>query len=137
MSNAIFVIGRILAVLVFIGSGLGHLTDKNMVGYAQFKKIPSAALAVRLSGVLLLAGAAGIVLGIWGDLAAILSALLVLIMTITMHNFWTLEDAQAKQMDMIMFMKNIAMIGGLLVIAWAYSNGGGASLVDPVWGAAG
>ena len=137
MSNAIFVIGRILAVLVFIGSGLGHLTDKNMVGYAQFKKIPSAALAVRLSGVLLLAGAAGIVLGIWGDLAAVLSALLVLIMTITMHNFWTLEDAQAKQMDMIMFMKNIAMIGGLLVIAWAYSNGGSASLVDPVWGAAG
>jgi uncharacterized membrane protein YphA (DoxX/SURF4 family) len=137
MSNAIFVIGRILAVLVFIGSGLGHLTDKNMVGYAQFKKIPSAALAVRLSGVLLLAGAAGIVLGIWGDLAAILSALLVLIMSITMHNFWTLEDPQAKQMDMIMFMKNIAMIGGLLVIAWAYSNGGGASLVDPVWGAAG
>lgn len=137
MSNAIFVIGRILAVLVVIGSGLGHLTDKNMVGYAQFKKIPSAALAVRLSGVLLLAGAAGIVLGIWGDLAAVLSALLVLIMTITMHNFWTLEDAQAKQMDMIMFMKNIAMIGGLLVIAWAYSNGGGASLVDPVWGAAG
>ena len=51
MSNAIFVIGRILAVLVFIGSGLGHLTDKNMVGYAQFKKIPSAALAVRISGV--------------------------------------------------------------------------------------
>lgn len=122
MSNAIFVIGRILAVLVFIGSGLGHLTDKNMVGYAQFKKIPSAALAVRLSGVLLLAGAAGIVLGIWGDLAAILSALLVLIMTITMHNFWTLEDAQAKQMDMIMFMKNIAMIGGLLVLAWAMAG---------------
>ena len=137
MNNAIFVIGRILAVLVFIGSGLGHLTDKNMVGYAQFKKIPSAALAVRLSGVLLLAGAAGIVLGVWGDLAAVLSALLVLIMTITMHNFWTLEDAQAKQMDMIMFMKNIAMIGGLLVIAWAFSNGGGATLVDPVWGAAG
>ena len=137
MSNAIFVIGRILAVLVFINSGLGHLTDKNMVGYAQFKKIPSAALAVRISGVLLLAGAAGIILGIWGDLAAILSALLVLIMTITMHNFWTLEDPQAKQIDMIMFMKNIAMIGGLLVIAWAFSNGGGASLVDPVWGAAG
>ncbi|MGA1345044.1 MAG: DoxX family protein [Ilumatobacteraceae bacterium] len=137
MSNAIFVIGRILAVLVFINSGLGHLTDKNMVGYAQFKKIPSAALAVRISGVLLLAGAAGIILGIWGDLAAILSALLVLIMSITMHNFWTLEDPQAKQVDMIMFMKNLAMIGGLLVIAWAYSNGGGGNIIDPVWGAAG
>jgi putative oxidoreductase len=93
-----------------------------MVGYAQFKKIPNPALAVRLSGVLLLAGAAGIILGIWGDLAALLSALLLLITSITMHNFWTLEDPQAKQVDQIMFMKNIAMIGGLLVLAWAMAG---------------
>lgn len=122
MEGIIFLIGRILLVLVFIGSGIGHLTQEGMVGYAQFKKIPSPALAVRLSGVLLLAGAAGVILGIWGDLAALLSALLLLIMSITMHNFWTLEDPQAKQVDQIMFMKNIAMIGGLLVVAWAMSG---------------
>jgi uncharacterized membrane protein YphA (DoxX/SURF4 family) len=39
-----------------------------------------------------------------------------------MHNFWTLEDPQAKQVDQIMFMKNIAMIGGLLVLAWAMAG---------------
>jgi uncharacterized membrane protein YphA (DoxX/SURF4 family) len=122
MSDIIFLIGRILLVLVFVGSGIGHLTQDGMVGYAQFKKIPSPAVAVRLSGVLLLAGAAGVIFGVWGDLAALLSALLMLIMTITMHNFWTLEDPQAKQIDQIMFMKNLSIIGGLLIVAWAMAG---------------
>ena len=122
MSDIIFLIWRILLVLVFVGSGIGHLTQDGMVGYAQFKKIPSPAVAVRLSGVLLLAGAAGVIFGVWGDLAALLSALLMLIMTITMHNFWTLEDPQAKQIDQIMFMKNLSIIGGLLIVAWAMAG---------------
>ena len=122
MSDIIFLIGRILLVLVFVGSGIGHLTQDGMVGYAQFKKIPSPAVAVRLSGVLLLAGAAGVIFGVWGDLAALLSALLMLIITITMHNFWTLEDPQAKQIDQIMFMKNLSIIGGLLIVAWAMAG---------------
>ena len=122
MSDIIFLLGRILLVLVFVGSGIGHLTQDGMVGYAQYKKIPSPQLAVRLSGVLLLLGAAGVILGIWGDLAALLSALLLLIMSITMHNFWTIEDPQARQVDQIMFMKNLAMIGGLLVVAWSMAG---------------
>ena len=38
MSNAIFVIGRILAVLVFIGSGLGHLTDGERKAVAHLEE---------------------------------------------------------------------------------------------------
>ena len=122
--DIIFLIGRILLVLVFIGSGINHLTNDALVGYAQYKKIPNAALAVRLSGVLMLTGALGIVCGVWGDLAALLSALLVLLMTIPMHNYWTLDDPMAKQTDQIMFMKNISIIGGLLAVAWAFSTVG-------------
>jgi len=33
-----------------------------------------------------------------------------------MHNFWTPTDAQAKQTEMIAFMKNISMTGGALVM---------------------
>jgi uncharacterized membrane protein YphA (DoxX/SURF4 family) len=124
VNDIIFLIGRILLVLVFIGSGINHLTNDALVGYAQFKKIPNAILAVRLSGVLMLAGALGILFGVWGDLAALLSALLVLLMTIPMHNYWTLDDATAKQTDQIMFMKNISIIGGLLAVAWAFSTVG-------------
>ncbi|NDH76827.1 MAG: hypothetical protein EBY52_08855 [Actinobacteria bacterium] len=52
MNDIIFLIGRILLVLVFISSGINHLTNDALVGYAQYKKIPNAALAVRLSGVM-------------------------------------------------------------------------------------
>lgn len=135
MNDIIFLIGRILLVMVFIGSGINHLTNDALVGYAQFKKIPNAVLAVRLSGVLMLAGAAGIVFGVWGDLAALLTALLVLLMTIPMHNYWTVEDPMARQTDQIMFMKNISIIGGLLVIAYAFSNvgDGGYTLTSSVF----
>jgi uncharacterized membrane protein YphA (DoxX/SURF4 family) len=50
-----------------------------------------------------------------------------------MHNFWTLEDAAAKATDQLMFMKNVSMIGGLLGLAWAFSNGGGITLTDAIW----
>ena len=133
MNNFIFLLARVIVMAIFVQSGYNHLTKEAIVGYAQFKKIPNARLAVRLSGVLYLAGSAGIILGIWGDLAALLTALLLFIITITMHNFWTLEDAAAKGTDRLMFMKNVSMIGGLLGLAWAFSNGGGITITDAIW----
>ena len=32
-----------------------------------------------------------------------------------MHNFWKVADAQAKQIDMINFTKNMAFVGALLM----------------------
>jgi len=49
--------------------------------------------------------------------------------TFIMHNFWTIEDAMAKQMDMIAFMKNISMTGGALIIA--YFGSGPLSVASP------
>ncbi|MGA1219406.1 MAG: DoxX family protein [Ilumatobacteraceae bacterium] len=133
MNNTIFLLARIIMMAIFVRSGINHLTKEAIVGYAQFKKIPNAQFAVRISGVLYLAGSIGIIFGVWGDLAALLTALLLLIVTITMHNFWTLEDAAAKATDQLMFMKNVSMIGGLLGLAWAFSNGGGITLTDAIW----
>jgi putative oxidoreductase len=35
-----------------------------------------------------------------------------------MHKFWTITDPMMKQMQMAMFMKNISMLGGALLITW-------------------
>jgi putative oxidoreductase len=35
-----------------------------------------------------------------------------------MHNFWTISDPMMRQMQMAMFMKNISMLGGALLIAY-------------------
>jgi putative oxidoreductase len=109
----VFLIGRILFAFMFVMSGVNHLTKADhMVGYAQFKGVPSPKLAVQGSGVVLLLGGLSVILGVWADLGAIVLAAILVIMAVKMHNFWTIEDPQAKQADMIGFMKNISMAGG-------------------------
>ena len=45
--NAVLIIGRVLFALICLNAGVNHITHrKAMVGYAQFKKVPAAALAV-------------------------------------------------------------------------------------------
>lgn len=135
--NTILLIGRILFALVFVSSGLSHLAKvEAMAGYAKFKKVPAAKLSVLVSGVLLAAGGVSIILGVYADLGALIIAILMIVMALKMHDFWTQTDAQAKQTEMISFSKNISMAGGALFIfaitATAESDYGWA-LTDSLW----
>ena len=48
--NAVLIIGRVLFALICLNAGINHFTHgKAMVGYAQFKKVPAAAIADRLA----------------------------------------------------------------------------------------
>lgn len=117
MRDEVFLLGRILLSLVFLGSGIGHLTQADsMAPYAESKKVPNAKLMVQLTGALMVLGAAGVILGIWMDLAALLLAILVVIFAVVMHRFWEESDPQTKGMEQANFMKNIAIAGGLLVV---------------------
>ena len=37
--------------------------------------------------------------------------------TFMMHKFWTVQDPMMMQMQMVMFMKNIAILGGAIFIS--------------------
>jgi putative oxidoreductase len=37
--------------------------------------------------------------------------------TVMMHDFWAMTDPNMAQMQQIMFMKNLSMLGGALLIA--------------------
>lgn len=113
----IFLIGRILFVYLIIGSGVGHLmaTDA-MAGYAGSRGLSNAKLLVQISGVALIAGGVSVLLGIWGDAGSLGLAILLIIMAVMMHAFWKETDAQAKQMEMISFNKDIALAGGALAM---------------------
>lgn len=110
-------LGRILFSAIFISSGLFHFTAA-AVGYAQSSGVPFADFLVPASGVLAIVGALSIVIGYkakWGAWALI--AFLIPV-TLMMHNFWVIEDAMASQMQQIMFMKNLSMLGGAIIIAF-------------------
>jgi putative oxidoreductase len=116
--DAVFLIGRILFSLVFVGSGIGHLTQTaGSAQYATHKKVPNATLMVQLSGVLMLAGGLAVIFGVLGDLAALGLAVLCLIMAFMMHRFWEETDPQTKQGEMASFMKNISMAGAGLILS--------------------
>lgn len=120
-------IGRILVGLFYLMTGFGHFSDlSTTAGYAASKGVPAASLAVVATGVLLLVAALSILTGFKPKIAILVLLVFYVPVTVMMHSFWTVEDAMARQMDMIMFFKNMALLGSALMYAaipepWAYS----------------
>ena len=115
--DIVLIVGRILFALIFINSGFAHFAQREaMTGYAQFKKVPAAKLAVPLTGLMILLGGISVVLGFWMDLGALLLAIFLIFSAFMMHNFWTISDTQAKQGETINFFKNLSLAGAALII---------------------
>jgi len=114
--DVVFIIARVLFALVLLASGLAHFKNTEaMTGYATFKKVPMPKQSVMLSGVLLVLCGLSIVLGVYLDLGALVVAVLLLVMSVKMHDFWAADDA-SKQAEMINFMKNVSMAGAALLM---------------------
>jgi len=115
--NAVLVIGRILFALIFINSGISHLTKlEAMTGYAQYKKVPAAKLSVIVSGLMILVGGLYIAFGVYADLGALLIAIFLIPTAFMMHAFWKESDATAKQNETIGFFKDLSLAGAALII---------------------
>jgi len=110
-------IGQILFALIFVNSGISHLTKLDaMTGYAKYKKVPAAKLAVVLSGLMILVGGVFVGLGIYADLGALLLAIFLIPTAFMMHNFWKETDATAKMNETIAFFKDLSLAGAALII---------------------
>ena len=111
-----FLIGRIIAGGFFLMNGINHFAKLNMMtGYAKSKGTPAPALAVGVTGVLLLLGGASFLLGFHPTIGAGLLVIFILGVTFSIHNFWTVQDPMAKMGEMTHFLKNMALLGLLLM----------------------
>ena len=137
--ETVMFIGRLLFSVMFVLGGLNHFTQaENMTGYAQHKGVPAAKFANLLSGVVLVLGGLSIILGDWADLGALAVSVLLIVMAVMMHDFWKQSDAQAKQTEMIGFLKNISMAGGgLFMYAFMATEGSkyGPAITDSLFNA--
>ena len=109
-------LGRILFALIFLMSGPNHFS-KQVIGYAASQGVPLASIVVPFSGLFALAGGLSILLGFRARLGAWLIVLFLVPVTLMMHKFWTVGDPMAQQVQMIMFMKNVSILGGALLIS--------------------
>lgn len=122
--DIVLVIARVLFALIFISSGISHLTKlEAMTGYAQYKKVPAAKFSVLLSGLMILVGGLYIAFGVYADLGALLLALFLIPAAFLMHAFWKETDPTAKQNETIGFFKDLSLAGAALIIFALVSTG--------------
>ena len=114
-AGPIVLLGRFLFVLIFVMAAPNHFSSQT-IAYAASQGVPLASIAVPLSGVIALAGGLSILLGYRAKIGAWLLVLFLAAVTLMLHNFWTVADPMMHQMQFIMFMKNVSMIGGALLI---------------------
>lgn len=113
------VVGRVLFCTLFIMSGMNHLMQmESMKQYAASKGVPAPGLMVPLSGLMILAGGLMVLLGWHRFIGAGLLFLFLVPTAFIMHAFWKEEDPQARMNEMTHFMKDLALAGGALLIAY-------------------
>ena len=116
INNIAFLVGRVIVGCFFLMNGFNHFAQLNMLtGYAKSKGIPAPALAVGASGVLLFLGGLSLLLGYHPTIGAALLVIFLLSAMFGIHNFWSVQDPQAKMGEMINFLKNMAILGLLLM----------------------
>src|SRR3984957_11866862 len=112
----IVLLGRFLFALIFVMSGPRHFTSP-VIAFAASQGVPMASIAVPFSGILALVGGLSILLGYKAKIGAWLLVLFLIPVTLMMHNFWAVKNPMMAQMQMAMFLKNVTMVGGALLIS--------------------
>ena len=122
----IVLLGRVLFALIFLMTIFGHFSSQT-IAYAASQGVPLASLVVPLSGIIAILGGLSIVLGYRAKVGAWMIVLFLAAVT-PMHKFWAISDAMMHQLQMIMFLKNLSMLGGALLITqfgagpWSLDN---------------
>lgn len=115
--KAPFLLGRLVFGGFFLYSGIHHFLDRKMLSqYAAAKKVPLPDVAVMASGAMMIVGGASILSGVkpkWGTLAIMgfLAGVSPMI-----HDFWSHQDPNQRQAEMVNFTKNLALLGGALAL---------------------
>ena len=117
LQSTTVLVGRILLGLIFVLSGFAKISGfDGTAGYIASKGLPLPQLLAALPIVVELGGGLALMAGFYTRQAVVALAGFSLLTAIVFHNFWAVP--QAEQMtQQINFMKNLAIAGGMLVLA--------------------
>ena len=116
-SRGLEVLGRILLAAIFVSSGVAKLVGwPAVVGSIGGKGVPFPEIAGVAVIVLELCGALALVTGWGARWAAVALAVFTAAASVLYHPFWAVEAAQYMN-QFNHFMKNVAIIGGLFIVA--------------------
>lgn len=120
-------VGRVLLALMFVTAGFSKLTGlEGTAGYIASVGLPAPMLLSVAAGVLELVAGVLIIVGWQARWAALALALFTVVASVLFHNYWA-KPADKAFMEQLMFMKNMSITGGLLVL---FAFGAGALSLD-------
>jgi putative oxidoreductase len=108
--------GRIFLSAIFLMSGFAKITDWSGTA-AHMEKQGMVAVPFFLAGAIALeiGGGLSVLLGCWARLGALALIVFLVPTTVIFHDFWVEEGARRTE-QMIQFMKNLALLGGLFMV---------------------
>ncbi len=125
-------IGRLLLALLFLPAGISKIGGfAGTVGYISSKGLPMPEVGAVVAILVEVVGGLALIAGFGTRIAAVVLAVFTLVATFIFHNYWGVPAEQAF-VQQLMFFKNIAVVGGLLILA---ASGPGALSVDARRGA--
>lgn len=108
--------GRVLLSLIFLTSGVGKILDwEGTAQYMSSEGMGTVSLFLVLAIAVEILGGLSILTGIWTRIGALALFLFLIAVTLIFHDFWTYEGME-RQTQMINVMKNLAIMGGLLLL---------------------
>jgi putative oxidoreductase len=127
LQNPLSLVGRLLLAALFLPAGISKIGGfAGTAGYIASKGLPLPEVGAAIAVVVEILGGLALIAGFGTRLAALVLALFTLVATFFFHNYWGVPADQAF-VQQLLFNKNIAVVGGLLVLA---AHGAGAWSLD-------
>jgi putative oxidoreductase len=123
------VIGRVMLCTIFVLAAVGNKIP-NFSKVAELMGsvgIPAPQLMLVGAIVFLIAGSLSVILGYRSRIGASLLLVFLILASYYFHAFWKLAEPQAQQEQMIQFMKNLGLMGAMVLII---ANGTGPMSLD-------
>jgi putative oxidoreductase len=125
--SPVVLVARLLLALMFVLAGASKFADLGgTAAYIGSKGLPLPMLLACGAAALELLGGLAIMVGFRARIAAVALAGFTLLATLLFHNFWAMPEQQ-QFVQQLMFMKNLSVAGGLLLL---FSFGAGGLSLD-------
>ena len=125
--SPLVVVGRVLLALMFVMAGFSKLGNlAGTAGYIASAGLPMASALAVATGLFEVVAGLALAIGFQARWAALALGLFTLFASVLFHKFWAVP-ADQQFVQQLMFMKNLAVSGGLFVVA---AFGAGALSID-------
>ncbi|PKG97483.1 DoxX family protein [Paraglaciecola sp. MB-3u-78] len=118
IENICLLLGRLLMGTYFILPGLQKITNyQTMTDYMLAHSVPATAFLLPVTIVIQILLGLAIIIGFKGKLAAFILAGLTLVISIYMHDFWSMAESLERTHETQNFFKNMGIMAGLLMVS--------------------